>query len=268
MGFQGIALGTAISHTLGAVAVLVVLARGRAGLRLRLRQLWPDGDLQWRLLRISLPAGADSMSIGVCQLWFLTLVNRLGDEAATAHGIALRWEAMGYLSGGAFGTAAMALVGQNLGAGRPDRAARSGWTAFALGLGVMMVMGVIFFTLAPQMFRLFAPNPEQEPVIALGVPVLRLVAFAMPALACSIVFTYALRGAGDTRVPLLFTWVGFLGVRIPLAYWLTQPVVHLGPWEWQGGLFGAWLAMFADLFVRGGAFLARFASGRWQRVKV
>jgi putative MATE family efflux protein len=268
MGFQGIALGTAISHTLGAIAVLVVLARGRAGLRLCPGQLWPDVNLQWRLLRISLPAGADSMSIAVCQLWFLTKVNELGDVAATAHGIALKWEAMGYLSGAAFGTAAMALVGQNLGAGRPDRAARSGWTAFGMGLGVMIVMGTIFFTFAPRMFRLFAPNPEQAPVIEIGVPVLQLVAFAMPALACTIVFTFALRGAGDTRVPLLFTWVGFLGVRIPLTYWLTQPLVQLGPWAWKGGLFGAWLAMFADLFVRGGAFLARFASGRWQRVRV
>src|SRR5262249_12045011 len=71
MGFQGIALGTAISHTLGAAAVLIVLWRGRAGLRLRLDQLWPDWGLQWRLLRISVPAGTDSMSVGVCQLWFL-----------------------------------------------------------------------------------------------------------------------------------------------------------------------------------------------------
>jgi putative MATE family efflux protein len=269
IGFQGIALGTAISHTLGAVAVLLVLWRGRAGLRLRLGQLWPDWDLQWRLLRISVPAGTDSMSVGVCQLWFLTLVNALGDVAATAHGIALRWEALGYQSGVAFGTAAMALVGQNLGAGRPDRAARSGWTAFALGLGVMVTMAAIFCALATPMFRLFAPGEEQRKVVVMGVPVLRLVAFAMPAVACTIVFTYALRGAGDTRVPVLITWVGFLGVRIPLAYWLTQAVVDLGPLgTWHGGLFGAWVAMFADLYVRGGLILWRFASGRWKWVRV
>jgi putative MATE family efflux protein len=269
LGFQGIALGTAISHTLGAFAVLIVLARGRAGLRLRLAQLWPDWDLQWRLLRVSVPAGTDSMSVGVCQLWFLTLVNALGNEAATAHGIALRWEALGYQSGMAFGTAAMALVGQNLGAGRPDRAARSGWTAFALGLAVMSLMGMIFFTFAQPMFRLFAPNEEQRQVVVLGVPVLRLVAFAMPAVACTIIFTYALRGAGDTRVPVLITWLGFLGVRIPLTYWLRQPLVDLGPFgTWHGGLFGAWLAMFADLYVRGGLIFWRFASGRWKRVRV
>jgi putative MATE family efflux protein len=268
LGFQGIALGTAISHALGALAVLLVLARGRAGLRLRLDQLWPDWGLQWRLSRVSLPAGADSMSLAFCQLWFLTVVNDLGNTAATAHGLALKWEGMGYLSGGAFGTAAMALVGQNLGAGRPDRAARSAWTAFALGQAVMAAMALIFFTFAPEMFRLFAPNPEQQPVIGLGMPVLRLVAFAMPALACTIIFTYSLRGAGDTRVPVLITWLGFLGVRIPLAYWLREPIVHLGPWTWHGGLFGAWIAMFVDLYVRGILLLLRFVSGRWKRVKV
>ena len=118
----------------------------------------------------------------------------------------------------------------------------------------------------------FYPRPEQAGAIAVGVPVLRLVAFAMPAVASCIVFTSALRGAGDTRVPVLFTWIGFLGVRIPLAYALTLPEVHLGPLgTWPGhnlGLLGAWWAMFADLLLRGVFFLARFAGGRWQRMRV
>jgi len=207
------------------------------------------------------PAGVDSMSVAVSQLWFLSIVNGLGDAASGAHGIALGWESLAYLSGAAVGTAAMALVGQNLGAGRPEQAARAGWTAYALGCVVMSGMGVLFFVLAPWMFLLYCPQPEKHEVIVQGVPVLRLVAFAMPALASTQIFTAALRGAGDTRVPLLFTWTGFLLVRIPLAYLLTGPYVG-----W--GLFGAWLAMFADLLVRGGFFLARFAGGRWQRVTV
>jgi putative MATE family efflux protein len=261
LGFAGIALGTAVSHALGCVAVLLLLGRGQAGLRLHLAQLWPDGELMRRLLRISVPAGIDSLSVAASQLWFLGIVNQLGDVASTAHGIALEWEGLAYLSGGAFGTAAMTLVGQNLGAARPDRAAHSGWVAFALASGVMCVMAVVFFLLAPVMFFVFCPRPEQAPVIAEGVPVLQLVAFAMPALASCIIFTYALRGAGDTRIPVLFTWIGFLGVRIPLAYWLTSSSVGLGLW-------GAWLAMFADLVVRGAFFLHRFASGRWQSIRV
>jgi Na+-driven multidrug efflux pump len=133
-------------------------------------------------------------------------------------------------------------------------------------------MGLVFFALADPMFALFCPHPSQRPIIDVGVPVLRLVAFATPAMACAIIFTWALRGAGDTRVPVLFTWIGFLGVRIPLAYYLAWPQVDLGPlgvWRGAGlGLFGAWLAMFADLMVRGCFFLWRFRSGAWQRMKV
>ncbi len=272
LGFVGIALGTALSHTLGGLVILVVLARGRGGLQLAWRLLWPCWDLLRRLLRISVPAGLDSLSVVVGQFWYLGIVNRLGDVASSAHGIALSWEALGFLSGGAFGTAAMTLVGQNLGAGRPDQAAKSGWRAFLLGCAVMTLMGAVFFLLAEPMFRLFCPYPEQQPIVAAGVPVLRLVAFAMPPLASTIIFTSALRGAGDTRMPVLFTWTGFFVIRIPLAYLLTLSNLDLGPfgnWPCAGlGLFGAWLAMFADLLVRGGFFLYRFAWGPWHRLQV
>src|SRR5262249_606044 len=197
--------------------VLTVLARGRAGLRLNVRQLWPDLRLLRRLLRVSLPAGLDSLTVAVGQLWFLSVVNRLSADESGAHGIALRCEALSFLTGTAFGTAAMTLVGQNLGAGRRDRAARDTWTAFGLSCLVMCLCGVVFFTLAPQMFALFCPYKDQQGMIAAGGPVLRLIAFAMPPLACTIVFTAALRGAGGTRVPGLFTPGGVFLIRIPPA---------------------------------------------------
>jgi Na+-driven multidrug efflux pump len=218
------------------------------------------------------PAAFDSLSVVVGQFWFLSIVNGLGKQASAAHGIALVWEALGYLSGAAFATAAMTLVGQNLGGRRPDQASKGGWMAFALGCGVMSLMGTIFYVLAPQMFAIFCPKPEEAPIIELGVPVLRLVAFAMPALASTIVFTYALRGAGDTRVPVLFTWIGFFVVRIPLAYLLIRTEVSLGPLGtvpgFGLGLLGAWWAMLADIVVRGVFFWWRFARGRWQQQQV
>ena len=82
----------------------------------------------------------------------------------------------------------------------------------------------------------------------------------MPALACTNILNEALRGAGHTRRPVLITWAGFLGVRIPLAYLLTQ--------YYDLSLWGAWLAMFADLYVRGALFLWMFARGKWKTTKV
>ena len=159
LGFRGIALGTALSHTLGGLAVLVLLARGRAGLFLRFRDLLPDTKIIWRLLRISIPASVDTLSIGLCQLWFLSMVNELGDVAGAAHGIAIRWESLGYLSGQAFSTAAAALVGQNLGARRPEEAARSGWIAWGIGCGVMSAMGRGFgYVFCSRYVRAFVPG--------------------------------------------------------------------------------------------------------------
>lgn len=272
MGFQGIALGTGLSHVIGCVTLLVILARGKSGLKLRLAYVVPDFALIRRMLWVSVPAAVDSLSAALCQFWFLSLVNKLGDTAGSAHGIALRWEALGFLSGAAFGTAAMTLVGQNLGARDPARAARCGWTALAIGGSLMCFMGVLFLLLAEPMFRVFAPTPRLKPIVDAGVPALRLIACAMPALACQIIFTAALRGAGDSRVPVLFSWFGFLGVRIPLAYLLTAPQVNLGALGvvpgYDMGLLGAWVAMCADLWLRGTFFALRFASGKWKKVEV
>jgi MATE family, multidrug efflux pump len=261
LGFVGIAVGTAVSQAWGGVAVLTVLLHGRAGLRLRPGLLRPRARLMRRLLRVSVPAAIDSLSMQVGYLWFMSLVNGLGEVAGAAHGIALAWEALGYQSGAAFGTAAITAVGQALGAGRPERAERAGWVAFGLGAGLMTLMGAVFFTLAVPMFELFCPHPKQAAIVAMGVPVLRLVAFGMPALASCMILAWALRGAGDTRFPMLFTWVGFFAVRIPLTYWLISPEVGLG-------LFGAWLAMCADMYVRGLCVLARFVGGRWKTIRV
>ena len=269
MGFFGIGFGTALSHSIGCLAVLAVLTHGRYGLRLRPRLMAPDFPLIYRLLRVSVPASVDSVSIGLCQLWFLSLVNALGAVAAAAHGIVIRCEGLGYMSGQAFAVAASALVGQNLGARRPRAAAHAAWVALGVGCLVMTVMGMLFFTFAPDMIRFFT---LEERIVDAGVPVLRLVAFAMPQLSAIIVLTGALRGAGDTRYPILLTWIGFLAIRIPLAYLLTRSVVDLGPLGsvhgWDLGLIGAWVAMFADLLVRGVLFFARFLSGRWKTVRV
>jgi putative MATE family efflux protein len=271
-GFMGIALGTGLSHVVGCILLLALLGRGRSGLKIRWAELRPDFGLIRRLLRVSVPAGIDSLSVAICQLWFLSLVNHLGNTAAAAHGVALQWEALGYLAGGSFGTAAMALVGQSLGARNHARAARSATAAFAMGAGVMGAMGIVFFVLAVPMFRLFCHEADTWPVIEEGVPVLRLVACAMPALASQIIFTSALRGAGDTRVPILISWFGFLCVRIPLAYLLTRSSIDLGRLGaipgWDLGLFGAWVAMCVDIWARGAIVAVRFSRGAWKHVEV
>jgi len=264
LGFPGIAVGTACAEGTGGLVVLLVLAGGRSGLGLSWGGLVPVWHDIRRILRISLPAAGESLSNNVCQLWFLGLINGLGAVATAAHGVAIRCESIAFLTITAFAVAASTLTGQYLGAGRPDLADRAARSAWALGTAVLVLLGVVLYTQAEPMFYVFLGG--HQPQVALqGVPVLRLVAFALPALATISVVGGALRGAGDTRWPWVTVLLGYLLVRIPLTYWLTTPRSEHGL-GW--GLYGAWVAMFADLSVRAVLMAGRFFQGGWRRAEV
>ena len=261
LGFPGIVAGTAISEGVGGIAILFILARGRSGLRLSRAGAWPDLPESWRILRISLPASGESLTTIVCQLWFLGLINRLGATATAAHGVAIRCEALAFLTATAFSIAARTLVGQYLGAQRPDLATRAGNAAWGHGVVALTLIGGLLYLTAPAMLNLFLGG-RQPAVVAAGAPVLRIVAFALPFLATMNILTGALQGAGDTRWPWLIVLVGYFGLRIPLTYALTDP-------SWFDlGLRGAWFAMFADLALRGLLMAARFLHGGWRRIEV
>ena len=262
-GLRGIATGTAVGEGLGGILILILLARGRSRLKISPKDLIPRWNLSWSILRISLPAAGESLTNTICQLWFLRLINRLGESATAAHGVAIRCEAIAFLTVQAFAVAAATLTGQYLGAKRPDLAAKAARTAWALGVLVIMTLGAILYLHAESMFGLFVG--DRPTVAKLGVPVLRIVSFALPALATITILNGALRGAGDTRWPLVFVLVGYLLVRIPLTYALTLPPSQGG---YGLGLNGAWLAMRADLSVRGVLVAWRFLQGGWKRIRV
>jgi putative MATE family efflux protein len=254
------------------VIVAALLIGGRAGLRPAWRWLKPDRAIIRRLLRIGVPGGADSLVVVFCHLWFVAVVNRLGDLATAAHGVAIRVESMAYMPGFAFHVAAATLAGQYLGAGDMPRAKRSSWTTLAVGGGVMSAIGLLMFSLPETMVRIFV-RADQTEVIASASSLVRIVSLTMPALAAASILGGALRGAGDTRWPLLFTLGSMLCVRIPGAYLLSQHAVSVPLMDWtiEGaglGIVGAWYAMAIDITIRAALTAGRFKQGAWQHVKV
>jgi Na+-driven multidrug efflux pump len=243
-------------------AGLLALARLRRGCGpLRLGPGLPRPDLPTlrHLLGIGAPATANWLGASLVMLWHLAIVGRLGEAALAAHGIVVRCEALSWLLADAFAVAGATLVGQALGAGRPDLARHHGWLTFRWGALLMTLMGVAFCLGAPWLFALFV-NPGRTEVAELGVPVLRLASLAQPALAAAVILTWALEGgAGDTRWPLVYSLGSMLLLQIPLAYALSGPGLALG-------LYGAWLALLIDGVVRGLAAVLRFAYGRWADV--
>jgi putative MATE family efflux protein len=272
LGWDGLAIGTTCGYFTGGYILLAILLRGRAGLRLERRGFVPDRDLIRRLLWVGVPGGGDVVAIVSCHLWYVSIINSLGTLATAAHGVGVRIESLAYLPGYAFQVAATTMVGQFLGAKDYHRASRSVLVTFLVGGGVMVAAGVVLYAAPAAMTRLFV-RPEQTEVIALTASLLPIVALSMPALAVVSILGGALRGAGDTRWPLVFTFVGLLIVRIPGTYWLAHTTLHVPFLDMaiQGrglGVRGAWYAMVTDVVVRCVLIAYRFWHGGWKRVRV
>jgi len=272
LGWTGIALGTALGHCCGATIITMLLIFGRAGYRLRLREMLPDRGLIRRLLRIGIPGGVDTLLVSVCHLIYLRIILHLGDAAAAAHGVAIQVEAIGYMPGGAFQIAASTLTGQYLGARDYRRAQHSVLAACGLAILLMSLSGLIFYVFASPLSAFFLGGYQSD-VLPLCVHLLHVIAFVMPPLAVAMVLIGALRGAGDTRWPLFFTLFGFLAIRIPLASYLvnTQFAIPLFDRTIAGlglGVVGAWYAAITDVSIRSVLLAFRFFHGGWQKIDV
>lgn len=262
LGVTGIAVATVIARSLGGLAMLWLLARGVRGLRFNRADLRIDRATQRRMLRVGLPAAGDVGLSWIGQMAFLVIVAHSGaGESATvnyaAHMISIRVESLSFLPATAWMTAVATVVGQYLGAGRPDLAARGARLGALQAGSLCALVGAGFFLFAETIFAWMSGDPAVQ---AVGAPALRLMAFVQPFNGMTITFLGALRGAGDTRSTLLISLIGALALRIPLA-WLFG--VHLG-----GGLIGAWIGMWADNLGKFAMSLARLMHGGWMRVRV
>jgi putative MATE family efflux protein len=257
LGVVGSALGAATGRLVGGVLVVAILLRGRAGIRLRLAALRPDLDMIRRILHVGLPTGLEQVLMRTGQMFFARILAEMGMVAYAANQVAINALSISFMPGFGFALAATTLVGQGLGAEDPEGAEQRGYVAYRIGAGLMTVIGLAIVLFPAQIMGFFTNEPE---VIALGTMPLRVVGLVQPMLAASMIFTGALRGAGDTRFPMVVTGASIWFVRLPVAYLLA---LSLG---W--GLVGAWSAMALDFSLRGTVNFFRYRSGRWKTIKV
>ena len=271
MGWAGIALGTAIGHAVGGTILAGILVSGRAGLGIRFRMMKPNFGLIRKLLRIGIPGGFDLATVVCSQLVFIAIINRLGDRAAASHGLAVQIEALAWMPGAAFQVAAATMAGQFLGAKLPDRAMKAVMTCLWAGGLVMCLAGVVLF-FGGNWFAYFFTGDWNDPTTSITAELLRIISAAMPCLAVVMIFSGALRGAGDTGWSLAFSSIGFFLVRIPFAMLLAWPYIGFEDgWRIPGfglGIHGAWYAMLIDLFVRSVLIGGRIYHGGWKRMSI
>jgi len=249
LGIAGAAIATI--GTRGAAFILGVgIAVRRKLLRMGRIQL---ASLQ-AICRVGLPTAITGSTFSLIYIFLTRITTHFGTPALAALGIGHRVESWLFMIGVGFGAATAAIVGQNLGAGRPDRAARAGWMA----TGFCTLLGVGAFVLEltiPRQFASFFTNDAA--VIAEAVKYLRVASFSQLAVCAEIVLEGALGGAGHTVPPMLSS-TALTASRIPLAAWAAS--------RW--GSIGIWWVISLTAMGRGIAMCALWRAGGWKRRSV
>ena len=193
-------------------------------------------------VKIGAPMALQYLLMNGAQLVSTMIVAPLGNIAIAAHSFAITAESLCYMPGYGISEAATTLVGQSVGAGRPDLHRRFAWMTVSLGMAVMAFMGLIMYVFAPEMIGLLSPV---APIQHLGTAVLRIEAFAEPFFAAAIVAYSVCIGAGDTLKPSLINLGSMWLIRLTTAYALAS----------RYGLRGVWFAMAVELTLRGLMFI-------------
>jgi len=254
LGIEGAALATVIAQALAAAVALLVLGRGRGGIRLNVHHILPRPRLALHLLRIGLPGTGQMLARSLMVLALMRIAAGSGTAAMAAFGIGHRLHMLILMPAFAFGSAAATLVGQNMGAGQPARAARGAWLAAGMDMVVMAMGGALLMGFAPSLMRFFSADPD---VILIGARLLRITSGLYVFAGLSIVLGRALQGAGETVTPMVLTIFSLWGLELPLAWFLNR--VMTPPTD------GIWWAMGIAVTVHGLLVAAWFRRGAWQR---
>ena len=252
-GVLGAALGNGLSFVIGAVLLVVFWLSNQ--LAVRYSSVF-DLDLIRiiEIFKVGLPAALEQVIFQIGITAFLILVAYYGTEAYAAYGIGVQILSFSFVIGFGFSIAGATLVGQHLGAQNKDQAKRAGWGAMRLSIISMTFFGIIIITFAGPLARFMIDNDE---VVRLTVIFIWLLGSMQPLMAIEFSLGGALRGAGDTKTPLVITLTCLLFIRVFLAvvFFLLDASIEI--------IFST---LLADYIVKGFLYVSRFKSDRWMNV--
>jgi MATE family multidrug resistance protein len=261
MGIEGAGWATVVGSSTSAVLALILLFQPRYQKVYRTLSGWRfDSALFRRMMRFGLPNGLQWMLEGLAFTFFLFLIGRLGDVDLAASNIAFSINMLAVLPMLGMGAGVSILVGQRLGEDRPDVAQRTTWNGFFMAFAYMTTIAA-FYALLPQVFLYFFESPDAKwPSVAALVPVLlRFVAVYSIFDSMSMTFSFALRGAGDTR---------FVTIASLVEAWAIMVLPTWAVWRYDWGIYWAWAFGSGYIIVAGFTFMLRFIAGKWKSMRV
>jgi len=257
MGLEGAAIATTTGRSIGVLYQLYILFNGKSIIKLTLKKVRIQWGVIKQILRVA-TGGAGQHLIGSASWIFMTrIIAEFGDEVLSGYTIAIRVIIFTILPAWGISNAAGTLVGQNLGAGKPDRAEASVWRTAFVNVIFILIVSITLFTFAPQAIAIFM---QDAAVVEAGILCLRIFCITYVAFAFGMVVSQAFNGAGDTFTPTLVNLFCFWIVEIPLAYTLALS------WKWgPSGVY--WAIGFAELLLAA-ILIVLFRQGKWKLVKV
>ena len=257
LGIAGAAVATTIGRGLAVLYQFYILFNSSSRIRLIKRHITIDREIMKNLIRISL--GGIGQFIIATSSWIglVRIMAEFGSVVVAGYTIAIRILIFSILPSWGMSNAAATLVGQNLGAGKPERAEKSTWMAAIINMVFLGFVGLTFFTFSEYLVRLFTNDSE---IISVGAQCLRIISYGYLAYAFGMVIIQAFNGAGDTKTPTIINFICFWMLEIPLAYFLA---LQLG-WA-QEGVFYSIVVAETLLGVLG---FILFKQGKWKQTKV
>ncbi len=260
LGVAGAAWAVVASRGVGAIVLLWIISSGRFAIQMPLRNRWHiDLGVWWKTLYIGIPSSIQGFTRNLAYLMLLWILNQTGAGrlAVAGYTVCGQIQMVGVMVGLALMSAAMTAVGQNLGAGRPERAERSGWTVMYVSAAAVAVVAAIFIAFARHLIGFFTTDQE---TIHWGVVSLWILSAVLPFTAAGMAFSGALRGAGDTLSPLWASLITTSGVGPGMAYLFT---IRLGY-----GPAGAWAGLAIAIILQAIIVGWIFRRGKWQQIKL
>ena len=256
-GIEGAAIATTIGRGIGVIGQIWVLFKGNKHIKVSLQQIVWDTKALMNIIRTSL-GGIGQMLVSMTSWIFLMrILADIGSEAVAGSTIALRIMMFTMMPAWGLSNAAATLVGQNLGAGSPDRAESSVWRIGMYNMIFLSIVSVFYFIFNEELMKIFTSDLN---VIKIGSEWLRILSYSFLVYGWWMVSVQAFNGAGDTRTPTLINVVFFWMIQIPLSYLLA---IHLN-WQHSGVFWGVFISETSvGLFT-----LWLFSRGKWKNVKV
>jgi MATE family multidrug resistance protein len=255
---EGAAIATVSANAVGAVLFFRAFLYHKQASLYSIWSNWrPKAADMRRLARVGMPIGAQWFLDMGSFIVFSALIGRIGTAHLAASEATVRMMSMSFLPLVGVGIAATTLVGQYIGSEEYEYARKSGNSALRLGLFYTAFIAMIFLVFADKLVAVINSDPE---VIRIGSRIIRLAALFQVFDGLGIISSGCLRGAGDTKWPML--------IGIVYAWFLFVPLAYVGGFVLKGGALGAWAGATAYIIALGLTFYSRFRSGKWQSIKI